>query len=30
MNEMNCGDYTESSFGREGGVQGLAAYCRLD
>jgi len=24
------GGYKESGFGREGGVQGLAAYCRLD
>ena len=24
------GGYEESGFGREGGVQGLAAYCRLD
>ena len=22
--------YKESGFGREGGLQGLAAYCRLD
>jgi len=24
------GGYKESGFGREGGIQGLAAYCRLD
>ena len=24
------GGYKESGFGREGGLQGLAAYCRLD
>src|ERR1039457_3506953 len=24
------GGYKESGFGREGGVQGLAAYCRLE
>ena len=24
------GGYRESGFGREGGVHGLAAYCRLD
>ena len=24
------GSYKESGFGREGGLQGLAAYCRLD
>ena len=24
------GGYKESGFGREGGVQGLAAYCKLD
>ena len=24
------GGYKESRFGREGGLQGLAAYCRLD
>jgi acyl-CoA reductase-like NAD-dependent aldehyde dehydrogenase len=24
------GGYKESDFGREGGLQGLAAYCRLD
>ena len=24
------GGYKESGFGREGGLQGLAAYCRMD
>ena len=24
------GGYKESGFGREGGLQGLAAYCRVD
>ena len=24
------GGYKESGFGREGGLHGLAAYCRLD
>jgi aldehyde dehydrogenase (NAD+) len=24
------GGYKESGFGREGGLQGLAAYCRLE
>jgi len=24
------GGYRESGFGREGGLQGLVAYCRLD
>ena len=24
------GGYKESGFGRKGGVQGLAAYCRMD
>jgi acyl-CoA reductase-like NAD-dependent aldehyde dehydrogenase len=27
---VNSGGYKESGFGREGGLHGLAAYCRMD
>jgi acyl-CoA reductase-like NAD-dependent aldehyde dehydrogenase len=30
MNCVNAGGYKESGFGREGVLQGLAAYCRVE
>jgi acyl-CoA reductase-like NAD-dependent aldehyde dehydrogenase len=29
VQRVASGGYNESGFGREGGLQGLAAYCRV-